>query len=309
MNTPIKLILDEAFTCPRLFFKRILTRCAPLITNDKLYLEWLWYLKFCRKLDFKHPTTFNEKLQWLKLYDRKDIYTIMVDKYAAKEYVANIIGEEHIIPTLGVWNKASDIDFDSLPNQFVLKCTHDSDGNIICRDKRKLDRTSAIRKLSKSLSRQYYVRNREWPYKNVPHKIIAEQFMSDQSQSESGLMDYKFYCFNGEPKILYISTGLEDHSTASISFVTLDWQFADFHRSDFKPFDQLPPKPSLFSEMLDIAHRLSQGHSFLRVDLYQINGKVYFSELTFSPCSGMMPFEPEEWDLKMGVLLNLPIEE
>ena len=302
-------ICRDLFCNPRAFFLGLLNHCAPLISNDKLFLEWKWYLTYGEKLDLENPRTFNEKLQWLKIYDRKPVYSTMVDKVEAKKYVAGIIGEQYIIPTLGVWDKAEDIDWAGLPEQFVLKCTHDSDGNIICRRKSQLDLDAAGKKMKKGLARRYFPYNREWPYKDVPRRILAEQFMTDGVQADTGLMDYKFYCFNGEPKILYISTGLEDHSTASISFVNLDWTFASFHRKDFKPFDQLPPKPSKFDEMLSIARKLSAGHSFLRVDLYEISGKVYFSELTFSPCSGMMPFEPEDWDLKMGEWLDLPSTE
>ena len=255
-------------------------------------------------LDLEHPKTFNEKIQWLKLYDRKPIYTTMVDKYEVKKYVANIIGEDYVIPTIGVYNNVEDIDFDALPNQFVLKCTHDSGGLVICRNKENLDREASIRKLRHFLQRQYFWRNREWPYKNVPRRIIAEKYM--QEGANLSLTDYKFYCFNGEVKYLYVSKGLENHSTARISFLTTEWQFAPFGRSDFAPLTELPEKPSRFKEMLQIASKLSAGHRFLRVDLYQINGKIYFSELTFHPCSGMMPFTPKEWDEKVGnyIVLN-----
>lgn len=303
---PIKDIIKDLFCNPRVFLKGLLMHCSPLIKNDKLYLEWLWYLKFGRKLDLKNPQTFNEKLQWLKLYSREPIFTTMVDKYASKGYVAGIIGDEHIIPTFGVWDKPEDIDWDALPQQFVLKCTHDSDGNVICRDKSKLNIAVATERLNRSLKRKYYSQSREWPYKNVPPKIIGEKFMTDEFQKVSGLMDYKFYCFDGEPKLLYISTGFENHATASISFITLDWEFAPFRRSDFKPFDILPPKPEHFDTMMEFARMLSNGFPFLRVDMYEIDHQVYFSELTFSPCGGMMPFEPEEWDYKMGSWLTLP---
>lgn len=272
---------------------------------DEKYLCKRYKIRMKKDLDLENPKTFNEKLQWLKLYDRKPIYTTMVDKYEVKKYVADIIGEEHIIPTIGVWDKFEDIDFDSLPNQFVLKCTHDSGGLAICRDKSKFDIKKARNKINKSLKRNYYWANREWPYKDVKPRIIAEKYMEDQN-AKVGLTDYKFYCFNGEPKFLYISSGLEDHSTAHISFVTLDWNFAPFRRNDYAPFDELPPKPQKFDEMLEYCKKLSIGHPFLRVDLYQINNTVYFSELTFSPCSGMMPFEPAEWDLEVGELIKLP---
>ena len=276
--------------------------------SDKEFLLKKYKAFYGEKLDLDNPRGFNAKLQWLKLYDRKPIYTTMVDKYEAKKYVADIIGEEHIVPTLGVYEKFDEIDFDALPDQFVLKCTHDSGGLVICKDKSKLDIQKAKAKIEKSLSRNYYDSSREWPYKNVKPKIIAEKFMSDENNKNS-LTDYKFYCFNGEPKFLYVSSGLEDHSTAHISFLTLDWQFTEFQRSDFAMFDTLPPKPSMFDEMVEYAGKLSQGVSFLRVDLYQIDGQVYFSELTFSPCGGFMPFKDASHDFIVGELLRLPHEK
>lgn len=282
--------------------KEILRR-ASCILPDKTYIKMKYRMKFHRKIDLKKPKTFNEKLQWLKLYDRKPEYSQMVDKYEAKKYVASIIGEDHIIPTLGVWERFEDIDFDALPNQFVLKCTHDSGGLVICRDKSKLDKVVAEKKINASLRTNYFYQGREWPYKNVKPRIIAEKYMEDGSSKN--LTDYKFYCFNGIPKYLYVSTGLENHATASISFLTLDWVFAPFGRSDFKPFTELPPKPTKFDEMLEITARLSAGYKFLRVDLYQIENQIYFSEYTFSPCGGMMPFDPPEWDEELGKLIDL----
>ena len=272
---------------------------------DKPYLQLYYLMKLKKKLDFKNPKSFNEKLQWLKLYDRKNIYTTMVDKYEAKEYVAQRIGQEYIIPTLGVWERVEDIDFDALPQKFVLKCTHDSGGLIVCRDKSKLDLEKTKKILAKSLKNDFYIEAREWPYKNVKRRIIAETYMEDETQKK-GLVDYKFYCFDGKPQFLYISKGLEDHATASISFLNLDWTFAPFQRSDYKGFETLPEKPAGYETMLKLAEQLSAGSSFLRVDLYEIGGKIYFSELTFTPCGGTMRFAPTEWDNKIGEMLTLP---
>ncbi len=273
--------------------------------SDKKFLEKVYKLRFGRKLDLNEPKTYNEKLQWLKLYDRKPIYTIMVDKYEAKKYVADKIGEEYIIPTLGVWDSPKDIEFDALPNQFVLKWNHDSGSIVICKDKSRLNYKEVLRKLRLGKKHSGFWYGREWPYKNVEKKIIAEKYMEDQNEAE-GLTDYKFYCFNGEPKFLYVSEGLQDHSTARISFLTTDWQFAPYVRTDFRPFDNLPRKPECLSQMLEISKKLSENVPFLRVDLYEINGKIYFSELTFYPCSGFMPFENPEHDLEIGKMLNLP---
>lgn len=272
--------------------------------DDEEYLRMKFKLRMGKELNLSSPKTFNEKIQWLKLYDRKPLYTTLVDKYEVKKYVANIIGEEHIIPTIGIWNSFDDITFDSLPNQFVLKCTHDSGGLAICRDKNSFNIKAAQKKIDFCMRRNYFMENREWPYKNVPHRIIAEQYMVDESGYE--LKDYKFFCFDGEPRFLYLSKGLENHSTASISFVNLDWSFASFKRSDYKAFRILPEKPENFEEMINIARVLSAGYPFLRVDLYNIAGKIFFSELTFSPCGGMLPFEPEEWDYRLGELIQLP---
>lgn len=272
---------------------------------DDVYLKRKFKIIMKKELDLDNPQTFNEKLQWLKLYNRKPIYTQMVDKLGAKDYVAERIGSDYIIPTLGVWDSFDDIDFDSLPDRFVLKCTHDSGGLVICRDKAAFNKKAAKKKINKSLKKNYYYSGREWPYKDVKPRIIAEAYMEDNKLAE-GLTDYKFYCFGGEPKFLYVSAGMEDHATASISFVTLDWTFAPYERSDYKPLSELPQKPSCFEEMLEICKKLAKNIPFLRVDLYEINGKIYFSELTFHPCSGFMPFANAEHDLEIGNLLELP---
>jgi len=270
---------------------------------DKMYLQCIWRDNMGYELDVENPQTFNEKLQWLKLYNRKSVYTTMVDKATAKEYVASIIGEEYIIPTYGVYNTFDEIDFGGLPNQFVIKSTHDSGGVYICKDKSKLDKEKARSITEGRFGVNVYHNFREWPYKNVKPRILVEKYM--ENEECNGLVDYKFYCFNGKAKYLYVSEGLENHKTAKISFLTLDWEFAPFGRSDFSPFSILPPQPSRFKEMVKIANILAERHPFIRVDLYQVKNKIYFSELTFYPCAGMMPFEPKEWDYKLGLELTL----
>ena len=274
------------------------------ILPSRTCLKIRFYARMGRKLDLKNPKTYSEKLQWLKLYDRNPEYIKMVDKYDVKEYVASILGEEYIIPTFGVWDKFDDIDFDKLPDQFVLKCTHDSGGLVICSDKSKLDIEKARKKINKSLRMNYFWLGREWPYKNVKPRIIAEKYMATDDQKE--LIDYKFFCFNGVPKYLYISEGLSDHSTAKISFADMEYNKTEFYRSDFKPFDVLPPKPANFEKMKELAKVLSKDRSFIRVDFYEIEGRIYFGELTFFPCSGFLPFEPVEWDHTFGSLIELP---
>lgn len=276
------------------------------IIPDKMYLKILYKYRINSELNLDNPKTFNEKLQWLKLYDRKDIYTSMVDKYEAKKYVANIIGNEFIIPTLGVYNSFEEIDFNQLPNQFVIKCTHDSGGLVICKDKNKLDIKYAKEKINRHLKTSFYYHAREWPYKNVKPRIIIEKYM--QNEQDTSLKDYKFYCFHGTPKYLYVSEGLEDHSTAKISFFDMDFNFVEFGRSDFSRFEEKPEKPLNFEKMVELAKKLSKDMIFVRVDFYEINKTIYFSELTFSPCGGFMPFEPKVYDERLGELLKLPIQ-
>ncbi len=276
---------------------------------DTLFLKLHYRISCGKTLDLNKPKGFNEKLQQLKLCDRNPQYTSLVDKIEAKSIVAQMIGQNHIIPTLGIWDEFDDIDFAQLPDQFVLKCSHDSGGLVICRDKTRFDVRTARKIINKSLRRNFYWLGREWPYKNVKPRILAEQFMSeiDISQGiegkntvELGLTDYKFYCFHGTPKFLYISKGLEDHSTALMSFVSMEWRYTEFQRSDFAGFQSLPEKPSKFEEMKEIASILSNGIPFVRVDLYEINGRVFFSEMTFSPSSGFALFSPPEWENIIG---------
>ena len=271
---------------------------------DEKYLRLRYKCIMGKELNLENPITYNEKLQWLKLYDRKPEYTKMVDKYEVKKYVSDIIGDEYIIPTLGVWEKAEDIDFDALPNEFVLKCTHDSGGMVICNEKSQLDIQSTKATLNHFLNRNFYSLHREWPYKNVKPRIIAEKYMEDESGKD--LKDYKFFCFNGEPKLLYISEGLSDHSTAKISFADMDYKIAQFKRNDFKPFDKLPEKPLNFEKMKELAKILSKGKAFIKVDFYEINKKIFFGELTFFPCSGYLPFDPEKYDKVLGDWIILP---
>ena len=272
--------------------------------SDEDFLKKKYSAIFHRELDLDDPKTFNEKLQWLKLYDRRSIYTEMVDKYAAKKYVADIIGEEYIIPTLGVWDSFDDIDFDSLPDQFVLKCTHDSGGLVICKDKNTLDKNAAKKKIEKSLERDFYLSTREWPYKNVPRKVIAEKYMVDESGYE--LKDYKFFCFNGEVKALFIA---KDRTKVGeeTKFDFFDENFNHLPVTNGHPNSE-PPYfcPDNFEQMKALAARLSAGIPHLRVDFYNINGKIYFGELTFYHWSGMVAFDPEEWDYTFGSWIDLP---
>lgn len=276
--------------------------------DDKKYLQKMFRARMGYALNIDNPVSFNEKIQWLKLNDRRPEYSKMVDKYLAKDFVSKIIGGGYIIPTIGVWKRFEDIDFSELPEQFVLKCTHDSGGLVVCRNKSDLDILAARAKIERSLKRRFYLTFREWAYKNVEPQILAEKYMEDQPNSS--LVDYKFFCFNGKPKLLYISEGLEHHPTAKISFFDLKGKLLPFYRKDYKPFENDINLPSNFNEMLQIAERLSMAinNPFVRIDLYDIKGRVYFSEITFYPNAGMIPFCPEEWDKKLGAMIELPIQ-
>lgn len=284
---------------------------------DATYLKLLYRFKMRHRLDLKNPQTFTEKLQWLKLYNRKPEYTKMVDKYAVKEYVANIIGEEYIIPTLGVWESPEDIDWDSLPNQFVLKTTHGGGGGgvVICIDKATFDKTTAIAKLKESMASDIYFGLREWPYKDVPKRIIAEKFMApEKSPAPKDLPDYKFFCFNGEPK--YCQVIRDRHTKETIDFYDMDWNHMPFVGLNPVGSNGLTPvatngltpvaRPGNLDEMKEICRKLADSKTFVRVDLYVIDDKSYFGELTLYPASGMGVFTPDEWNGKLGDLLTLP---
>lgn len=295
MNKFYKALKDPYFVA-----FAILKRIAFLIKDDVRYVKWQYYFSMHKKLNIANPETYNEKLQWLKLHSKHEEYTLLVDKYEVKEYVANLIGKEHVIPTIGIWDSFDDIDFSKLPNQFVLKCTHDSGGIIICTDKSKLSISKARKKLNKCLRKRFFYENREYPYKNVRPRIIAEEYMVDESGTE--LKDYKFFCFNGQPKMLFVATDRP-----------YDTRF-DFYDLNFNhlPFKQGHPwatkeikKPKGFDEMIRLAGLLSKDIPHVRVDFYDVNGKVYFGELTFFHFGGIVPFEPEEWDYKIGEWLDL----
>lgn len=285
-------------------FLKYLLYSFSRVLSDKKFLQLKFRLFMGYPLDLEHPKTFNEKLQWLKLYDRKPEYARMVDKVDAKAYVANIIGEDHIIPTLGVYDNPEDIDFDSLPDQFVLKTTHDSGGVYICRDRDKLNRSEIIKKLRKRLKRNVFWYNREWPYKNIKPRIIAEQYMEDSKTHQ--LRDYKFFCFDGVMKALFIASERQEKGEETkFDFFDADFRHLDI-RNGHPNADEPPAKPETFEDMKKMAELLSENIPHLRVDFYEVNGKVYFGELTFSHWSGMVPFEPKKWDEIFGEWIKLP---
>ena len=273
---------------------------------DKLYLQVMYLTNMGKVINLKNPKTFNEKLQWLKLHDRKPEYTMMVDKYEAKQYVADCIGKDYVVPSYGVWDSFDEIPFEKLPKQFVLKCTHDSGGLVICRNKDRLDKAAAKQKIEKCLKRNYYYSGREWPYKNVKPRIIAEKYLEDENE-QAGLRDYKFFCFNNEPRFVYLSEGLENHATARISFYDLEGRQMPFHRTDYRPMDEGVVFPDTMKRMEQAARKLAAcvNAPFVRIDLYSVSGHIYFSELTHYPCAGYVPFEPAEWDEKLGEWIDL----
>lgn len=274
--------------------------CLP----DKAYLRIMYKRKTGKTLHLKNPKTFNEKLQWLKLNDRNPEYIKIVDKHMAKEYVANIIGERYIIPTYSVYNHFDEIDFDLLPNQFVMKCTHDSGGVLIVRDKEQLDISKAKKRIEQNLKRDYYKAGREWPYKNVKPKIIVEKYMDSLTNEKNGLTDYKFMCFNGEVKCCFTCTERYSKTGLKVTFFDNDWKEMPFERH--YPKSSVPiHRPDQYDEMREISERLSKGMKFVRVDLYVIQKNVYFGELTLYPGCGFETFSPEEWDLKLGNWLKI----
>lgn len=287
---------------PTILLLLLIDRIAVLL-SDEMLIKLKFRLCHGYWLDLENPKTFNEKLQWLKLHNRKSIYTDMVDKISAKQYVSNVVGADCIIPTIAIYESVDDIDWDALPNQFVIKCTHDSGGIVVCKDKSKLDVLKSKKKLEWGLCRRYYYQNREWPYKNVKPRLICEEYMEDESGYE--LKDYKFLCFDGEVKALFVASdrGSEHEETK------FDFYDADFNHlpiiNGHQNSSRLLQKPASFERMKEIASMLSKGHSHLRVDMYDINGHAYFGEMTFYHWSGFVPFEPKEWDVVFGDYIDL----
>lgn len=281
-------------------FKRIVLFVAGIVP-DRIYVRLTARGKLGYNINLKAPQTFNEKLNWMKLYNRDPFYTLLADKYAVKKIVGEKIGNEYVVKNLGVWEKFEDIDFDLLPDQFVLKCTHDSSGAIICRDKAAFDKEAAKKRINASLKLNYFYACREWPYKNIPHHIIADELLDDHSGKE--LNDYKFWCFDGKPTYMYCTIKTEKEGI-----------YENFYDMDFKPaminhgWPRRTPefeKPAAFEEMKELAAKLSEGIPFVRIDFFYVEGKVYFGEYTFFDWAGLQPFDTKEQDLELGKLIDL----
>ena len=269
----------------------------------KIYLKLRYWVVFKKRLNLHAPKTYNEKLQWMKVYDHNPTYHTLVDKYLVRDYVSNLIGEDYLIPLLGVWNKFDDINFEELPSEFVLKCSHDSGSVLICKDKSKFDINKARKWFNEAQKRSQYRAGREWAYKGLTPKIIAEKFMVDDSGL--GLNDYKFFCFNGEIKAMFIAT---DRGVLGkeVKFDFFDSEFNHLpvkHGHENAPIT--PTRPNRFDDMKVLAKKLSAGLRHVRVDLYNVNGKIYFGELTFYHHCGFVPFEPQEWDYTFGSWIDI----
>lgn len=270
--------------------------------SDKSFLEMYYYTYHHEKLDLDNPIKFNAKLQWLKLYNRRPEYTELADKYLVREYVKKTIGESHLVPLLGVWNDPEEIDFETLPKQFVLKCNHDSGSVIICRDKATFDKKKAIKKLKRCLRLNQFWKGREFAYLNIKRKVIAEKYLEDDNSTE--LTDYKFFCFNGEPK--FVSTDRGRFSNHIRNYYTMEWKFIDASYGEPNDAANLDLKPNHFDEMIYLAKKLSLGMPHVRVDFYLSGNNVYFGELTFYHGGGAMTLKPVDYDVLWGSYLTLP---
>lgn len=285
----------------RRIYRKICVKFGKFIP-DKYYLKMLYMVRIGEKLNLKEPKTFNEKLQWLKLYDRNKRYTQMADKYEVRKLVAEKIGEKYLIPLLGVWESVDEIDFSALPDQFVLKCTHDSASVVICKDIKNFDIEAAKTKLNDALKKNYYMQSREWPYKDIRPRVIAETYMTDESMEE--LKDYKIYTFGGKPYLIQVD--FDRFKNHRRNLYTIDWEYI---KEEIEyPCDPKVKiaKPEKLDEMLKLAEILSEGTASLRVDFYSINDKVYFGEITFYQEAGFGRFSSDEFATKLGGLIDLP---
>lgn len=271
--------------------------------SDEQCSKLMYRIRFGRKLNLDNPQTYNEKLHWMKLRYRNPLYTKLADKYEVREYIAKTVGEEYLIPLLGVYDSFDDIDFDKLPNQFVIKCNHDSGGLVICRDKSKLDIDATRKKINKSLKRNFYDTSREWPYKNIKPRIIIEKYMVDESGYE--LKDYKFFCFGGKARVLFLTSDRGTDEETKFDFYDIDFNHIDC-KNGRPNSDKELKKPAKYEDMVRLAEKLSEGFPHARIDLYNINGRLYFGEITFFSGSGLTPLEPEKWDRIFGDWFVLP---
>lgn len=301
-----RIFTKDAFHWYVNYLFRILRKYG--LVDDKTFLKNQYRCQMGERLDLDNPISFNQKLQWLKLYDRQDRYSVMTDKYTAKEYVRNIFGADCIIPTYGIYDSMDSIDFSTLPNKFVLKATQGSGNHdvIICKDKSILDLNVIRKRMEKSLSYNCYSCTAEWVYKNIKPRIIIEKLLEDSSQDD--IVDYKFMCFNGRVKCTCVCTDRNSKGGMKMTIYDRDWNIMPFERSH--PSEKTPiKKPVCYDNMITMAEQLSKDISFLRVDFYEVCGKYYFGEMTFYPASGFGKFQPQEWDNILGSWIELPKEK
>ena len=272
---------------------------------SKLYLKLFFYNNMGYQLDLKKPKTFNEKLQFLKLYDRNPLYTDLVDKIKVKEYISDKIGGKYNIKILKVFNSLKEIDFSCLPEKFVIKCNHNSQGGLfICKDKTNLNEKNVFCNLKSSFRKNYFYLGREWPYKNVKRKIFAEELIEDESGHS--LVDYKFFCFNGKVDSVMVCVGRYEKGGTKFYFLDKNWEIKRYNKSSLDLKEPINiPKPTNIDEMIDICEKLSKNMPFVRIDLYNVKGKIYFGELTFYPESGVDSNILPEADLYFGNLIDL----
>lgn len=272
--------------------------------NDKAYLNMIYWANFGKQINWSNPLTFNEKIQWLKLYDQNQLYTIIVDKIKMKEWIKSKIGDGYIIPTLGVWETPDEIDIDILPNKFVLKWNHDSGSIVVCKDKTLFDKEGALKKLQRGSKVNGFWYGREKPYLNVPPKVFAEEYMEDEATHE--LRDYKIFTFNGVAKLLLVASERQKEGVdTKFDFYDMNLNHIDM-RNQHENAAMAPEPPSQFNMMKELAETLSKGFAHLRVDFYEVNGHVFIGELTLYHGSGFMTFSPESWNYKLGSWINLP---
>ncbi len=267
---------------------------------DKLYLSLLFKKRLGYKMDWKNPKTFNQKLQWMKLYDKNPLYSVCADKIAVRDFVAAAIGDKYLIPCLGVYDRAEDIDYDSLPERFVLKCNHGARLNVICCDKNKLDIPAANASLNKWLKTRFWHQKREYHYKAIKPRILCEQYMEDEETE--GLNDYKVFMIAGNPYMIQVD--LDRFGEHRRNVYDAEWNLLDVNISF--PNGQDVPRPAVLDEMLSCAGKLADGFAEVRVDFYVINGKLYFGEMTFFSGAGFSKYEPREFEFEMGKKLKLP---
>lgn len=277
---------------------------AMRVLPDSIYIRLYYIMRFKKLPNLDHPKTYSEKLNWLKIHDHNPLYTKIVDKFEAKQYVSKLIGKEYIIPTLGIWNHFDEIEFDKLPDQFVLKCTHDSEGVVIVKDKKQFDKVVAKKKLEYALNQNFYYIGREWPYKNVKPRIIAEEYMEDHVDGE--LRDYKFFCFSGVPKIMFVASG-RSSGRLCFDYFNMDFQHLDIIQDHPNAKYEIR-KPINFDKMIELSKILSKNMPHVRIDFYEVNGNVYFGEITLYHHSGFAKYNPKEWDEILGSWIKLPCD-